>query len=351
MYEPWSKARPFRKHSVGLPTPFTLRLYRFFPACCTILRMNDRSSQGTALITGATSGIGRAFAVALGRRGYRLIVTGRRREKLESLIEEIEGGAAVANVGTAAGAGTSGAGTTDTATAAESEKPRVEILTGDLRDGATRAAVVKRIGECGDLRILIHNAGYGHESGFFDLSPEDLRGMGEVHMQCAVELVRAAVPMMSVIGDHRHGPGAADKGPKHGTDSAPTVILVSSLAAFSPAPGPAMYTATKRFLVAFGRAVHPELARRNIKTQVLCPGFTHTDFHDRLHWSAESRRSRGVVRWMSAEEVVRRSLQAVDRRHPMADPVYVPGATNRLLRFLIRLLPYRLYARLVQRRG
>ena len=265
--------------------------------------MGTETKKGTAVITGATSGIGRAYAVALGRRGFRLILTGRRRDKLDSLAAEIAG--------------------------------EVEIRTGDLRDPTTLADLVDRVTRCDDLKMVIHNAGFGHKAGFFSLSPEDLRGMGVVHMESAVELLRAAIPIMK--------PAAGR------SDYQPAVILVSSLAAFFPAPGPAMYTATKGFLLGLGRALHPALARRRIKMQVLCPGFTHTEFHDRLEWSADQRRNRGVVRWMRADDVVGRSLRALRRRGWWRDPLFIPGTTNRLLLAIVRLLPWRVYARVAER--
>lgn len=255
---------------------------------------------GTALITGATSGIGRSYALALGRRGYRLILTGRRREKLEALKGEIEA----------------------------HQPAAVELLIGDLREPETLETLIARVDSCEDLSFLIHNAGYGHTEGFASLSKAELNGMAQVHMEAAVELLHASIGRLTAPA---------------------SVILVSSLAAFFPAPGPAMYIATKRFLIALGRSLHPELASRGVRTQVLCPGFTHTDFHDKLHWSPEQRADRGLVRWMRAEEVVRRSLAALERSSLWRDPVYVPGFTNRLLLAARRLLPYRLYARVARK--
>jgi short-subunit dehydrogenase len=88
-----------------------------------------------------------------------------------------------------------------------------------------------------------------------------------------------------------------------------------------------------------------------VRVQLLCPGFTHTDFHDRLGWAAERRRDRGIVRWMTAAEVVRRSLRALDgpRRRLWRDPVYVPGGFNRLIVAILRWMPRRMYARLADK--
>lgn len=279
-------------------------------------------SKGTACITGATSGIGRAFARALAHEGYSLILTGRREDKLRELSEELQRG--------------NGGGP-------------VEVIIGDLSEPGTCGALAHRLSGQDDLEVLIHNAGYGHRQSFLEAPAEELRAMGELHMQCSVELIRTAVP---VIAEGCGRPAASDMaGGGGGTVPVrkPAVVLVSSLAAFMPAPGPAMYTATKAFHIFLGRALQPDLASRGIRLQVLCPGFTHTDFHDRLEWGAERRRNRGLVRWMTAEEVVDRSLRRLRGRSAWSNPVYVPGWSNRLLLLSVKLLPRRLYLFLISR--
>lgn len=263
-----------------------------------------------ACITGATSGIGRAYAEGLARRGFDLIVTGRRSEQLHAVARAIQ---------------------------TEDSTRRVEIVIGDLTSPATVDDLAQTLRETTHLRVLIHNAGYGHRSPFFETEAHELREMAVLHMETAGQLVRAAVP---TITESLRTAGAA------GTDSQAfpaAVVLVSSLAAFTPMPGPAMYTSTKAYLVELGRALQPDLAIRGIATQVLCPGFTHTNFHDRLRWSQDRRRSRGLVRWMSAEEVAERSLKRLRHASLRRQPVYIPGLTNRLLRLLVRLTPHRIY--------
>jgi len=294
----------------------------------------------TACVTGGTSGIGRAYAVALAEAGHDLIITGRRRKRLEELAGELR----------------------------EAQGVSVELFVGDLTDPAVTTDLVDRFEARDDLTMLIHNAGFGHRDRFFETSAAALREMGEVHMQCAVALVRAAVPVICgnvEAGSPRRAGGTDRSGPESGlpggTTGAPPltvrgsahyppgVILVSSLAAFLPVPGPAMYTATKAFLVNLGEAISPELAVKGVRTQVVCPGFTHTDFHDRLEWSAEARRNRGPVRWMDAGTVARRSLRRFRRRGPWAPPVYIPGAWNRLLRIVMRVIPRRALALNIRR--
>ncbi len=289
-----------------------------------------RQNPGTVCITGATSGIGRAYAQALAADGYDLILTGRRVEKLQHLAGELS----------------------------DMWKVKTEVLIGDLQDWDVCSTTAERLSRCGNLVMLIHNAGFGHRESFFQESADSLRTMGDVHMQCAVELVRAAYPRIRAVA----GTGAAaarTPGPEAGDSTGyagstgpvgtvpPSVIFVSSLAAFLPAPAPAMYTATKAFLVQLARALQPQAVREGVRFQVLCPGFTHTDFHDRLEWSSDMRRDRGIVRWMTSDDVVRRSLKALKRRRATGDPVYIPGFSNRLIRRTTSLVPWRLYARLV----
>lgn len=257
-----------------------------------------------ACVTGASSGIGRSLAVQLAADGYDLLITGRRRERLEELAREL----------------------------AERYGRRVEIMVGDLSDSAEISRLSERIADDRTLALLVHNAGYGHATDFVDTPAEDLLAMGRVHMQCAVSLVRAALAPLRASSSTPGSPR-------------PGIILVSSMAAFAPLPGAAMYSSTKAFLVWLGRALQPVCIDAGIRLQVLCPGFTHTDFHDRLDWSADRRRSRGVVRWMHADEVARRALLRLKRDSLARRVVYVPGWTNRFMLLLIHLMPHRLYLR------
>lgn len=271
-----------------------------------------------ACITGATSGIGRAYAIALARRGFDLIITGRRQEHLHQVAREIQ-----------------------------SEEPsrEVQVVVGDLTSAASVDDLARRLRDTSGLTLFIHNAGYGHRTAFFETDADDLRDMAVLHMEAAAQLVRAAVPAITETVARVTAETTGPRLPSHGGCPA-AVVLVSSLAAFTPMPGPAMYTSTKAFLVELGRALQPELSNRGIATHVLCPGFTHTDFHDRLQWSQDRRRNRGLIRWMTADDVVARSLRRLCRGSLTASPVFVPGVTNRLLRVIVRLIPRRVYLRL-----
>ena len=255
----------------------------------------NNGAERVVCITGATSGIGRALAKELAARGFSLILTGRRNEQLREVAETLP--------------------------------VATELFLGDLRIPEVCHNLSERLGQYTNLQGFVHNAGYGLQEPFTSSSVADLRSMGELHVQCTAELVQVAI--------NRVQPGGI-------------IMLVSSLASFLPAPGPAMYTATKTFQTALGRALQPELIRRDIRLMVLCPGFTHTDFHDRLGWSAERRLSRGLVRWMRADVVAQRAVKRVLRQSVWSDPIYVPGFSNKVLRALSLVLPRRIYLYLVR---
>lgn len=262
-----------------------------------------------ALITGATSGIGRAYARKLAALDYRLVLCGRRTAELVTLSSTLPGG------------------------------PH-EVLVGDLADPSARNRIVERLRTGSAPSIVISNAGFGNRERF------SLSHMRDIDMMCDVHMTAAAAIASVALARLRTRREAAMREPLP-----PALIFVASLAAFLPAPGPALYTASKAFLVALARAIAPEAQLSGVRVQALCPGYTESEFHSRLGWEPQRRRSRGIVRWMSADEVVDGSLSALRRRGAEADPVVIPGWTNRLLLRLVRLVPGRLYRRMARTIG
>lgn len=272
--------------------------------------MNTDQHQGarpTACVTGASSGIGRAIAVRLAELGYDLIVTGRQEARLTELAREV----------------------------ATSYDRTTSIVIGDLREPAACTTLIDTLTSTEQLEVLVHNAGYGHRDGFLATPTHEIREMGEVHMQCTAALIREVYPLIAA-------------GPHFGALGGPAIVAVASMAAFIPVPVPAIYTASKAFMVALVKALHPQAARDGVRMVVLCPGFTHSTFHDRLDWSAERRRNQGLVRWMTSEEVARRTVERL-RAHPGRNPVYVPGLSNRILLAVVRRIPWLLYRRMAVR--
>ena len=224
--------------------------------------MSENTRQ-LALVTGASSGIGLAYAQALARRGYELLLVGRRRERLDGLADELRA-----------------AGT------------RSEVVVADLGrpDGL---AAVETLCRQRPVDLLINNAGVAHYMPFAQLPPERLDELLQVNTVAVVKLTRAAVEGML-----ERGRGA--------------VINVASLLAFSGPlrlpflPARATYAATKAFLVAFTQVLAAELEGTAVKLQVVCPGVVVSEFHTRQGLDV-SRLPR-----LPAEELVRGSLADLD---------------------------------------
>jgi len=224
-----------------------------------------------ALVTGASSGIGRSFALRLGAEGYDLVVIGRRRERLEELV------AALPNVS-------------------------VRPLVADL---ATDAGVKAVADVCAreELTMLVNNAGVAHYMPFVELPANKASELLHVKVVAPTMLARAAAPGMVARGEG-------------------TIINVSGMLAFS---GPAsveklplrraVYTGTLALIVALSQALHEELKSKGLRVQALCPGVVATEFHERqgLDLSAVPR--------MSADDVVTASLQALT----LGEVVCAPG--------------------------
>jgi uncharacterized protein len=253
----------------------------------------------TALVTGATSGIGRAFAERFARDSFDLIITGRRAPLLKKLAAGIEKRFGVA----------------------------VTPVLAELSAAKDVAALVRRIGRLPRLDALVSNAGFGIGLPFTGAPLEGQLRMVDVHVTAAVRLLHAALARM------RHqGSG--------------TVILVASMAAFLPLPNSAVYCGTKAFLHTLAEAIAIENRDRCIRVQSLCPGLVDTDFHRRSGRRQEPR-SRGLVRWTTPERVVEKSMRDLARGRLLC----IPGFWNRAGYVLVRLMPRRLYARLARGRA
>ena len=231
------------------------------------------SSTRLALVTGASSGIGQAFALRLGAEGYNLIVVGRRRDRLEDLV------AALPNV-------------------------KVQPLVADLGTDAGVDAVAD-ICTNKDVSLLVNNAGVSHYMPFTDLSADKARELLHVKVVAPTMLARAAAPGMIARG------GGA-------------IVNVAGMLAFgAPAPlgkaaGRATYVATLAHIVALTQALHEELHAQGVQMQVLCPGIVATEFHTRqgMDLSAFPR--------MTADDVVTASLRGL----AIGEVVCAPGVEN-----------------------
>ncbi|PYQ63686.1 MAG: short-chain dehydrogenase [Acidobacteria bacterium] len=242
--------------------------------------MNDagRDSQGRrrrALVTGASSGIGQAFAERLARDGYDLIVVARRRDRLEALARRLSPESSVS----------------------------VEVVSADLSRDDGIAMVESRIARELELDLLVNNAGFGAYMPFVELPPERAAELIRLQVLAVTLLSRAALPAMVARGS-----GA--------------VINVSSRLAFSaslpspPLPRRAVYAAAKSYINTFSRILANELAGTGVRVQALCPGVVRSEFHEVQGMDA----SRFPVGIMSPEDLVDASLAGLARDEVVCIP-------------------------------
>jgi short-subunit dehydrogenase len=229
----------------------------------------------TALITGASSGIGEEFARQLARRGYQLILVARRQDRLLALASELD----------------------------EKCNVTVQVLPLDLatEEGTMRAEECIRTTP--DLELLVNNAGFGFSGYFGKINISQHLKMIQVHVSASVRLTHAAIP--GLISKNRGG-----------------IINVASVAAFVPW-GNVTYNATKAYLVAFSEALNVEMRRKNVRVQALCPGFTETEFHDSPELSRIRNFPLPKSLWLSSEFVVAESLKALDRGKVICIPGFL----------------------------
>ncbi len=245
--------------------------------------MSDESR--TALITGASSGIGAVFARRLAGDGYDTILLARRQEKLEALAASLK----------------------------SDHGMHAEVLTADLAKPEDVERVAEHIQALPALDMLINNAGFGTRHRFAELDLAMHLEMIQVHVTAGVQLAYAALPKMI---ERRTG----------------AIINVASLAGFMPMPRVVTYAATKSYLIAFSQGLAKELSGTGVRVQALCPGFTYTEFHDHPEFDEFDRAEVSKGLWMSSEDVVSESLAALGADRT----VCVPGWKNRLLLKLVR---------------
>lgn len=253
-----------------------------------------RTTKRRALVTGASAGIGEAFAERLARDGWNLCIVARRRERLQGLARVLR----------------------------KRHGVRVDVVVADLTDPADLRRVEQRAARDASLELLVNNAGIADFGRFIDRDRDREEAEIRLNVLAVVRLTHAVLPGMA-----RRKRGA--------------VINVSSAAAMLPGPCLAVYSACKAFLNTFTEALHFELDATGIRMQVLCPGLTRTDIFDSAGADASSVPE---FMWMSPSAVVDESLAALRR----GTVVCVPGFTNQALTSLSGLLPHEVSGRISQ---
>ena len=261
--------------------------------------------QNWALITGATSGIGAAFAGLLAGRGISLLLTGRRERELSEFAETLKTRHSI----------------------------QVETVIGDLSKNSTIENIISAAEKHAPLAYLVNNAGFGAENGFFDESYGSQEQMVKVHIEAVVRITHALAPHIHKPGDRRQGPGG--------------IIFVSSIASFFSSPRSVLYCSTKAFINSFAKSIAVALFPRGIPVQALCPGFTRTDFHNKLSIPDAELKNKGIVRWMSPRKVAAISL----RKLRIGKIIVIPGILNKLIVFISGIIPQWIYLPAASRKG
>jgi short-subunit dehydrogenase len=255
----------------------------------------NRARPARALVTGASSGIGAVFARQLAHQGYDLVVLARREDRLRALAEELQ----------------------------RDYGAQVQVLAADLSSPDDVERVAQQVAAMEDLELLVNNAGYGVGGRFSEIDARMNMDNVQVNLVAPVRLARAALPGMI-----RRGRGG--------------IINVSSVASFLPASGNHTYGATKAYLNFLSESLQMELAGTGVRVQALCPGYTHTEFHD----SDPGYKSTipGIL-WLNAEDVVAESLRGLREGRLYV----VPGAIYKLAVFVLNIPGMRPLVRLAER--
>jgi uncharacterized protein len=229
-------------------------------------------SKKTALITGASSGLGAEFANQLAAKGFDLILVARREDRLQQLGTLIH-----ANFGV-----------------------ETKILPADLSLQTDIERVISVINQTSNIELLVNNAGFGLMKGFLRADPDRELAQMQVHMIAPVLLCRAVLPGMI----------SRNKG---------AIINVSSMAGIIPIRS-SLYGSSKAFLIIFTESLRDMLHNKNIQVQALCPGFTFTEFHDTPEYKSFSRESIPGFLWMTSKQVVYESLQSLQKNKVICIP-------------------------------
>lgn len=225
----------------------------------------------TALITGASSGIGLSFANQLAGSGYDLVLVARRLDRLETLRDRLHASHGIS----------------------------AEVLVADLQTDSGAAAVERRILEGDAIDLVINNAGYATRGKIAAFDYQAFAGMMAVNVMALVRLSAAAMRRMA-----DHGSGA--------------IINVTSGTAFMQMPGNSGYGSSKSFVVAFTRHMHGEAAGSGVHVQLLVPGLVATEFHE-VAGADLANYPPAMV--MQANDLVAASLRSLE----LGEPVCIPS--------------------------
>ena len=240
----------------------------------------------TALITGASVGLGRELAKLFATDGHDLVLVARRKDKLDQLAAEL----------------------------GQAHGVRATVLASDLTDAAAPAALVEKVGAAGiEVEFLVNNAGFGSNGAFHELDEKRELDMIQVNVTALVQLTRRLLPAMVARKSGR-------------------ILNIGSTAGFVPGPFMADYYATKAYVISFTEAIAFELRGTGVTATVLCPGATATEFAAVAGSDKSSLFKSGVA---DAVSVARHGYRAMMAGRVVA----IPGARNKVLIQSLRVSP------------
>lgn len=265
--------------------------------------MQAKATQQTALITGASAGLGAEFARQLAAKGNNLVLTARRTDRLEALAKEL----------------------------ATEFGIQTQVYTADLADPASPSLLCEKLAADGiDIDILINNAGYGVTGTLTVPDWKTHLDFLNVMVNSLVELCYRLLPAMQQRGYGQ-------------------IINVASMAALVPgAPGHTLYAASKAFVVRFSESLAMENLETGVKVQALCPGFTYTEFHD-VTGTRDQMSDMSEKMWLKAEDVINYSLNQIEQKDGL--PVSIPGRQYRTIERLLRWAPKKLAYKNMRKRA
>ena len=237
------------------------------------------------VITGASAGIGWELAKVFARNGHRLALVARRKDKLDTLADEI----------------------------AASGQPRPEVIALNLAAAGCADALVRELTARNlDVEILVNNAGFGLIGGVTELDRAEQLEMIDLNVRALTDL---SLTFVGQLARHKGG-----------------ILNIASLASFLPAPGMAVYYATKAYVLSFSEALHQEFRKKGVRVMALCPGPVPTEFQARAGLEASQRH--GLLE-LSASEIA----EAGYRGFAAGKRLVVPGRWNKLVPFSLRFAP------------
>lgn len=258
--------------------------------------MTNPSMPRTAMVTGASAGIGWQLAHLFARDGFRLILVARRRDRLETLAAALE----------------------------KQFRAEALIIEADLREQAAPSCLVESVARRDlNVDVLVNNAGFGKLGAFKDADLTVALDMLAVNVRAVLQLTRLLLPTMLA---HQRG----------------HILNVGSMAGFLPGPYMAVYYATKAFVNSFSEALAEELRGTGVSVTACCPGPTATEF-GQVAGSADRRLIK--THSMSASAVANHAYRAMQREQVLA----IPGVSNQLLVGLLRFMPRALVRRVAAR--